>query len=380
MKKTHIILFTFLSILKGIGQPTDIDYFGQTPPGDSAIVFAPDFISTDSRFVQNSSFSPKGNEFCFTVTNGNWDIFNVFYTKYENDQWSDPVKPDFLNSLYASWGLFFSPDTSRYYLVGAETPGVGGSFYYAECENEIWNDPIRIPEPISTSHESEPSVSYENTLYFSRDGNINYSELQNNNYSETTIMEYPINTSSSNEGEAYISPDEDYLIFSSNRSGSYGQYDLYISYKKTDGKWTDPINLGPKINTVEWEFVPSVSPDGKYLLFTRRKGWPTTIPSKILWVSTSFIEELKPTGIHDFNITDNKLNIFPNPANNIINIEHTGNIETASYAIFNLQGNIILHGNLNDNSIDISQFSDGFYFLRIDVDDVVITKKIIKHL
>ena len=83
MKKIHIILFAFLSLLDGIGQVTEIDYFGQTPPGDSAIVFAPDFISLPDRYNQNGSFTPDGKEFCFTVTNSGWTNCDIYYTKIE---------------------------------------------------------------------------------------------------------------------------------------------------------------------------------------------------------------------------------------------------------------------------------------------------------
>jgi hypothetical protein len=96
------------------------------------------------------------------------------------------------------------------------------------------------------------------------------------------------------DGDPYISPNEDYLIFLSvDRSGGYGQGDLYISYKKENGSWTNPKNLGSKVNTDEFEFGPSVTPDGKYFQFSRRKQWMTDIPSKIYWIKSDFIDLLK---------------------------------------------------------------------------------------
>ncbi len=101
--------------------------------------------------------------------------------------------------------------------------------------------------------------------------------------------------STDGDGDPFISPNEDYLIFQSHRSGGFGQADLYISYKKEDGSWTNPRNLGPKINTSEFENAPSVTQDGKYLMFTRREQWLTEKPSKICWVSSDFIVRLKHT-------------------------------------------------------------------------------------
>lgn len=64
----------------------------------------------------------------------------------------------------------------------------------------------------------------------------------------------------------YIPPDESYMIFSSTRPG-YGITDLFISFHKADGSWTEPENMGPGINTRAKETFPFVSFDGKYLFF-----------------------------------------------------------------------------------------------------------------
>ncbi len=67
----------------------------------------------------------------------------------------------------------------------------------------------------------------------------------------------------------YVSPDEKFIIFDSREHGGYGSADLYISFRKND-KWEKPINLGEKINTSQWDAMPIVSPDGKYLFFCRK--------------------------------------------------------------------------------------------------------------
>lgn len=50
----------------------------------------------------------------------------------------------------------------------------------------------------------------------------------------------------------------DLLVFSSDRPGGFGGYDLYYS-RKTDNGWSDPVNFGPKINSEYDEFRPVVS-------------------------------------------------------------------------------------------------------------------------
>ncbi len=57
------------------------------------------------------------------------------------------------------------------------------------------------------------------------------------------------------------------LIFSSQRKGGYGGYDLYISIKR-DGKWDNPLNLGPRINSKYDEVSPFLVKSGTKLFFS----------------------------------------------------------------------------------------------------------------
>ena len=57
------------------------------------------------------------------------------------------------------------------------------------------------------------------------------------------------------------------IIFSSNRPGGYGGYDLYISGIR-DGHWFKPVNLGPVINSAYDEISPYMTPDGRTLYFS----------------------------------------------------------------------------------------------------------------
>jgi len=65
------------------------------------------------------------------------------------------------------------------------------------------------------------------------------------------------------------------MIFASNRPGGLGGYDLYYSMFK-NGKWSSPINLGPKINTSSDEYRPVIGfhPDftNKYLMFSSNRS------------------------------------------------------------------------------------------------------------
>jgi outer membrane protein OmpA-like peptidoglycan-associated protein/tetratricopeptide (TPR) repeat protein len=89
--------------------------------------------------------------------------------------------------------------------------------------------------------------------------------------------------SSLNEGTCTISADGRRLIFTScvGRQ-SYGSCDLYESIK-TGEEWSTPRNLGPMVNSADWESQPSLSADGRTLYFVsdRRGG----VGRRDIWVS-----------------------------------------------------------------------------------------------
>ncbi len=86
-----------------------------------------------------------------------------------------------------------------------------------------------------------------------------------------------------NEGTCTISADGRKLIFTSciGRQG-FGSCDLYESVRVGD-EWTRPRNLGPGVNSAEWESQPSLSADGRTLYFIsdRRGG----VGRRDIWVS-----------------------------------------------------------------------------------------------
>ncbi len=70
------------------------------------------------------------------------------------------------------------------------------------------------------------------------------------------------------ESSPAISPDKRALYFSSTRPGGYGGADLYVSYLKPNGRWTDAVNMGPTINTAGDEMAPFIHADNQTLYFT----------------------------------------------------------------------------------------------------------------
>ena len=82
----------------------------------------------------------------------------------------------------------------------------------------------------------------------------------------------PFNLEGSTSFHPTLSEDGNFLIFSSNRPGGYGGYDLY-GVEKVDGQWSDPFNLGANINSNKNEAFPFLYKN-RYLFFSsdRRGG------------------------------------------------------------------------------------------------------------
>lgn len=136
----------------------------------------------------------------------------------------------------------------------------------------------------SPGYEYVNAVSLDESLmYFTRkDANINsneniftansaVNEAGERNWGSVKEIGKPISTDG-NEGALCVSPDGTVIILTiCNRRDTYGSCDLYFSNKLIDG-WSEPINLGPDVNTKQWESQPTFAADGKTLYFVSNRS------------------------------------------------------------------------------------------------------------
>lgn len=96
------------------------------------------------------------------------------------------------------------------------------------------------------------------------------SDKTDNGWTKAEKLKGFINTPE-NEGAQNVSLDGKWLIFTGcHRKDGYGSCDLYISYDTEQG-WSEPYNLGSRINSDQWESQPSLSPDKRDLYFASRR-------------------------------------------------------------------------------------------------------------
>lgn len=151
-------------------------------------------------------------------------------------------------------------------------------FYFSKKNAEgEWRKVRNLGPPINTSlNEGAQTISPDGkTIYYTvcnaPDGygscDIYFTRKDGNRWTAPVNIGPPINTGSF-ESQPSISSDGQSLYFLSNRKGSLGGIDIYVSYRdQTTGKWNEPINLGSEVNTKENEYSPFIHPDNVTLYF-----------------------------------------------------------------------------------------------------------------
>jgi hypothetical protein len=302
-------------------------YLGQTPPGDEPVLFAPGIVST-AMYTRDLTMTPDGQEifFCVSAYGFNW----IFHTKQENGVWTEPKPASFIqNPEYMYYEPHVTPDGNRLLFLST-MPKVPGEpenedIWVVDRTESGWGNPYNLGAPVnSENREFYPSVTRDGTLYFTRqekDSRVGYiyrSYLVNGKYSEPEKLPDQVNCGT-NRFNAYIQPDEEYIIVPAmGLENSYGGTDYYVVFRNQNDQWSEPINLGEKINTESGrEFSASLSPDGKYFFFMSSRlnpdleknlmgtpitklahfyGQPQNGNADIYWVKADFIEKLRPEG------------------------------------------------------------------------------------
>jgi len=125
----------------------------------------------------------------------------------------------------------------------------------------------------TTNHEVLPTLTAdESVLVFTRKVENQedfYMSEKVDNIWQKAIPLTDINTSD-NEGAQNITPDGKFLVFTKcdneGRRDGYGSCDIYFSEVK-NGRWTAAANIGSPINSRDWESQPSLSADGQTIYF-----------------------------------------------------------------------------------------------------------------
>ncbi len=195
-----------------------------------------------------------------------------------------------VNTEYGEWGPIPSPTISdRLYFTSNRQGALGGprnasgniderlgqyrsDIFYCRNAGGVWQE----TQPM---HYLLNSPQNEVLLDFNPNGQVLYyykgADMINGTVMVDTFREErslysdpftgPINAYGEQAAPHFI--DGATVIFPSRRPGGYGGLDLYLT-RRIDGRWTEPENLGPVVNSAYDETTPFLSRDGKTLYFS----------------------------------------------------------------------------------------------------------------
>ena len=375
--------------------PDSLPYLGQIPPDTTPKRFGPAYLITDGSWGWHGSpkFSPNGKEmffvkYYFNLPSGN---AKMYFMKDVNGVWTMPAQPSFASDSIDNSPVY-STDGNKLFFASYRTGLM--RYYFVTRVGNGWSQ----PQLLNMDYQNIPgslgwdfTMTNDSAIYFSvytqsNSIDIYCSRLQNGQYSSFERLPSQINTVN-NEASPYISPDEKYLMFMSNRPGSYGYHDIYISFKNTDGTWSESQNMGNKINGVNEDSFPYVSPDGKYMFFVSAKTGDYAYNA--YWVDSKVIDRFKPVGINllqenlpnDFHLFQN----FPNPFNPVTKIKYQiPNNKIVTLKVFDVMGREVktlvnqfqIAGSYT-LTFDAGNLHSGTYFYKLSTDKYSDTKKFI---
>ncbi len=286
-------------------------YLGQRQPGKTPEVFAPGIISRAGFHLHSSlTFSPDGKEIYFTKYVSEPEVQGTIWRmKQEGDVWAETDIASF-SGVYSDDSPVFSPDGTRLYFastrpIDARDDSDDLNVWFVERLGEGWGEPVYAGDILNSPYSDfRLSFTTGGTVYLSSDRDdqdnktfdIFTSHRVSGTYAVPEKIGDAINTPVT-EQIAYIAPDESHIVFYRHNREKTDETGLYISFRGEDGSWSvgaamgDAFNWPPEAVTQ----AASLSPDGKYLFFLRRRH------EAIYWVNASVIEDLKPNtrvGIH----------------------------------------------------------------------------------
>ena len=159
---------------------------------------------------------------------------------------------------------------------GRSKEHTGCDLYMSVRQGDRWGRPRNLGAPVNSRYwESFPSLSIDGyTLYFAsnRPGGYGGTDiwcctLEEGRWSEPRNLGPAVNTKG-NETAPYIHFDDRTLYFASDGHTGMGGMDLFRAKRTTDSTWGEVKNLGYPINTAGDENNLIVAPDGRTAIFS----------------------------------------------------------------------------------------------------------------
>lgn len=265
--------------------------------------YAPEALGQDGRITLTPTFTPDGQ--------------TIFFAQSEcTPIWACPQQLKRSRKLPAGWsspevvpqtagGRVDYPSVTpegRFLLFSwaADRPRHAGRNVYEDFDlyRLDLHDPDALPQPIDepdinrirggdirklrfVHNETAPVLTRSGDLYFwterldaleglgDRDIYVARSD-GSDGFRKATPLPAPINSPGQDDG-SWIHPSGNLMLVTYSDRGGQGDADLFVSHKSS-GQWSQPVNLGPTVNSGASDFAGMITPDGSELLFSSTRA------------------------------------------------------------------------------------------------------------
>lgn len=279
MKAMRGPLIAAVIVTLGCAQPESRQTETEPTPAEASIVelVGPEVVSTE----RNETFpaeDPVDGSLWFSVYDESFDAQTVMFARRTERGWAAPESAPFSGE----WGdraPRFSPDGETLYFTSNRPRAYGGStadmnIWQVRRAHDSWGEPELMSSPINSDEGDIHTSATDHAIWLAsnRAGGLGRSDIYR--IGEDGAIEHlspPINDENS-QPDLWVSPDESWMVLVvTDGPDGYGGDDLYLS--RFDGEsWSVPMNLGPEINSAEYEYGPTLSADAQYLYFTSHRS------------------------------------------------------------------------------------------------------------
>ncbi len=251
-------------------------------------IFEPGVISKGD-YESHGTFTPSGDTLYFIKCSYDLKISAICVSYKKNGKWTDPEVASF-SGKYMDADPFVAKDGQTLYFMSNRPLKDGDpvkddtDIWKVVMTKNGWSAPIRLDAPINSDQdEYYPTLADNGNIYFgsTRGGGKGGSDIwcckfKDGKYQSAENLGDAINTPF-NDYEAFIAPDESYLIYNSSQPNGLKNLDFYISYNQ-NGVWTKAKKLPPPISSNSIDWSPKVTRDGKWFYFGSTRSTDPMIP------------------------------------------------------------------------------------------------------